>query len=406
MSAVMISAVARPRPAAPQYGGRPACPAAGLLADGTPFYAPIGEVAADGPLVRCHLCGRSLRSVTAHLRVHGWTKQAYCEAFGLERGQSLEGLETRKLRAAAFTSRLVFDPAVREGSAAGRERARAGELARDAAAAARGRRHPEQRRRKARRAPAAVQDAIAQANAKRARSRLARIAADVAERHGYPGIGAFVLARVADGASLAAISREAGLHKDWLSRHLGDIDPAAAAAALSGRPGQHDARWRPALDRLGFTDVASYLTQRHVVQCLTVNAIAAEVGMSHHAVGAALRRHGLARTAHAAKRHAATERAAEVAARLGFPSLTGYVASRRAAGWTWQAMSAETGQPESWLRRQAGDTQRPPARLGRGPGPSNRIHARDRASPTRPRAWPARSGLGRDGFDLGVGLRP
>ncbi len=358
MSAVMISAVARPASDAPSHCGRLARPPVGLLTDGTPFYAPIGEVVADGPLVRCHLCGRSLRSVTAHLRVHGWTKQAYCEAFGLERGQSLEGLETRKLRAAAFTSRLVFDPAVRAGSAAGRERARVGELARDAAAAARGRRHPEQRRRKSRQALTAVQNAaVAQANADRARSRLARIAADVAERHGYPGIGAFVLARVADGASLAAISREAGLHKDWLSRHLGDLDPAAAAAALSGRLAQRDALWLPVLNRLGFTDVASYLTHRHAVQYWTVNAIAVEVGMSHHAVGSALRRHGLARTAHAAKRHAASERAARVAASLGFGGVAGYVADRRAAGWTWRAISAESGQPESWLRRQARDPQ-------------------------------------------------
>jgi hypothetical protein len=36
----------------------------GALADGTPFYAPIGEVIVDASLVICHLCGRSLRSVT------------------------------------------------------------------------------------------------------------------------------------------------------------------------------------------------------------------------------------------------------------------------------------------------------------------------------------------------------
>jgi len=36
-----------------------------------------------------------------------------CEAFGLERRQSLEGPETRKLRAAALTTRLIFDPAIR-----------------------------------------------------------------------------------------------------------------------------------------------------------------------------------------------------------------------------------------------------------------------------------------------------
>ncbi|HWG13317.1 MAG TPA: hypothetical protein VG268_08610 [Streptosporangiaceae bacterium] len=57
--------------------------------------------------------------------------------FGLERGQSLEGRETRKRRAASFTPRLIFDPAIRAGSAAGRKRAAAGELARDAARASR-----------------------------------------------------------------------------------------------------------------------------------------------------------------------------------------------------------------------------------------------------------------------------
>jgi hypothetical protein len=360
MSAVMISVVAGPPAAASSPCQQPASPPIGMLADGTPFYAPIGEVAADGPLVRCHLCGRALRSVTAHLRVHGWTKQAYCEAFGLERGQSLEGDETRKLRAAAFTSRLVFDPAVREGSAAGRERARSGELSRDAAAAATGRRHPEQRRKKARQSLAAIQDSgIARANAERAHSHLTQVAAEVARRHGHPDIGAFVLDRVARGASLAAISREAGLHKDWLSRHLGDIDPRAAAAALGGRPKRRDARWLPALSPLGFTDVASYLAERHLVQYRTVNAIAAEIGISHHAVAAALRRHGLARTVHAAKRHAAGERAAGVAARLGFGTVADYVADRRAAGWTWRAMAEESGQPQSWLRRHASPDGQP-----------------------------------------------
>jgi len=199
--------------------------------------------------------------------------------------------------------------------------------------------------------------AIAQANTERARARLARVAADVARRHGYTDIGAYVLARAADGASLAAISREAGLHKDWLSRHLDDIDPSAAAAVLQARSARCDARWLPALNRLGYADVASYLTERHLAQHRTVNAIAAEVGMSHHAVGLALRRHGLAPTAHAAKRHAASERATRVAARHGFGSIAAYIADRRAAGWTWRAMAEESGQPPSWLRRQGGNEQ-------------------------------------------------
>jgi hypothetical protein len=48
----------------------------GGLADGTPYFAPLGEVLVEGSQVICHLCGRALRSVTVHLRRHGWTKQA------------------------------------------------------------------------------------------------------------------------------------------------------------------------------------------------------------------------------------------------------------------------------------------------------------------------------------------
>ena len=329
-------------------------PPVGMLADGTAYYAPIGEVVVSGALVTCHLCGRSLRSVAAHLRAHGWTKLAYCEAFGLERGQPLEGAETRKLRAAALTSRLVFEPAMRQGSAAGRDRARTGDLTRDAVRAARGRRMPEQRRRKALAALATIPaPVVAQANRDRASRHLSDVAAAVASRHGYPDLGSYVLARIEQGASLAAISREAGLNKDWLSRHLACVDPVAAEAVRRRRPHRLDARWQPALTRLGFPDVASYLRERHLVQHWTVNAIAAEAGLTHHTVEAALRRSGLARTAHAAKRHQAHQRAAHVAGRLGFDSMADYLASRRAAGWTWHAMAAECAQPPSWLRRQA-----------------------------------------------------
>jgi ROS/MUCR transcriptional regulator protein len=126
MSVEMISPAAAPRRAAARRSGG-IRPVAGVLADGTAYYAPIGEVVVvDDTLVTCHLCGRSLRSVTAHIKAHGWTKEAYCEAFGLERDQSLESPQTRRLRAAAFAARLVFDPSIREGSAAGRQRARSG----------------------------------------------------------------------------------------------------------------------------------------------------------------------------------------------------------------------------------------------------------------------------------------
>jgi DNA-binding phage protein len=179
------------------------------------------------------------------------------------------------------------------------------------------------------------------------------VAARVASDQGYPTLGAYVLARVASGASLAAISREAGLHKDWLHRHLAEVDPAVAAAVRQGPAGRDGPRWLEAVTALGFADVSSYLRDRHLVRHQTVSAIAGEIGMSNHAVSAALTRHGLARTAHADKRKAARERVAQVATVLRVDSVPRYVAERRAAGWTWQAIAAECDQPPSWLRRQA-----------------------------------------------------
>lgn len=136
------------------------------------------------------------------------------------------------------------------------------------------------------RAPAAIPpEAIASANKERAHRHLARVAALVAQSHSYPDIGTFVLAQIARGASLAANSRRAGLDKDWLSRHLPGIDPAAAAAARQRRPERWDARWLPVLHLLGFPGVASYLHQRYIVQHWTVNAIATETGLTHHGRG-------------------------------------------------------------------------------------------------------------------------
>jgi lambda repressor-like predicted transcriptional regulator len=247
----------------------------------------------------------------------------------------------------------VFDPAVRAGSAAGRQRARTGDLARDAATAACGRPVPEQRRRKAAAARASMSpEVVARANRDRAARHLMEVASTVARHRGYPSLRAFVLARAGAGASLAAISREAGLHKDWLARHLDDVDPGAAAAVRQVGPNRADARLRPAVAALGFADVGDYLRQRHIIERRSVHAIGAEVGLSHHAVEAALARHGVDVTAHASGRHAAQARSADVAAVLGYTSMASYIADRRAAGWSWRAMSAESGQPATWLRRQ------------------------------------------------------
>jgi AraC-like DNA-binding protein len=117
---------------------------------------------------------------------------------------------------------------------------------------------------------------------------------------------------------------------------------------------------------MGFDDVASYLTQRHLVEHVSVNAIAGEVGLSFHTVKSALSRHGLAVTAHAAKRNAAERRASEVAADLGVDSIIEFIDRSRARGWTWRQIAAASGQPEAWLRRHAARAART-SRGGKAP---------------------------------------
>jgi hypothetical protein len=78
------------------------------------------------------------------------------------------------------------------------------------------------------------------------------------------------------------------------------------------------------------------------------------MGLSRSAVESALARHGLAMIPYSAKRTRRDERAAAVAARFGFPDIGAYLDDRRIAGMSWRGIAAESGQPESWIRRRAG----------------------------------------------------
>jgi lambda repressor-like predicted transcriptional regulator len=330
-----------------------------VLPDGTPSYGPIGTVVRDGDRVLCHLCGHWFRSVVAHLRSHGWHHLDYREAFGLLRSEPLEGTDTRSLRAKAMTERRTHDPAVRAGCEIGRELVRSGALTRAAATAALGRRQPEQRRRKTLAALAAISpEARAAGCRRRADEQLRTTAQAAAERLGFPDVGALVRHRTAEGASLAAISREAGLHKDWLCRHLATVAPGTAveiaATSAERRHEQWDARWLPVVESLGFADVACYLTDRQATRNHTLTAIAAETGFSRTAVESALRRHQVTRNPHATTRAKREGRTQLIIARFGFTCLDAYFADRRAGGMSWRAIAAECGQPQTWVRRRAG----------------------------------------------------
>lgn len=324
----------------------------GWLDDGTAYYAPVGRLLADGDRVCCHLCGRWFLSVASHVRVHGWTKSDYVVAFGLELGNPLTGEATRKRRSAALTARQAVEPAIQRAQAEARARSRSGALTAAATAAARGRAHPAERRVKTLSTLSAIsREARAEGGRRHAERQRTATAGRVAARFGFDDFAAYLVDRLGRGMSLAAISREAGLHKDWVSRQLPVVAPGIAQALGNLRPHHTDVRLRPVAHRLGYPDPGAYLRAGHVEQHRSVAAIAAEAGVSRWTILAALRHHGIDPVSHATKRHQARNRDQAMARSLGYDSIASYVADRRARGATWKSLVAESGLAETTLRR-------------------------------------------------------
>lgn len=97
--------------AMPSDRGAVATDPSGYLADGTPFYGTLGEIAYDPEqdTVQCHLCGRWLRWVGGfHLsRGHDWTIDEYRRAFGLKRSQSTMAAGSRALIREKAIAKLI-----------------------------------------------------------------------------------------------------------------------------------------------------------------------------------------------------------------------------------------------------------------------------------------------------------
>jgi predicted transcriptional regulator len=110
----------------------------GRLDEGTPIYAPIGEMLQDGDRVRCHLCGRWLRMVAGQhlIAAHGMTTDEYRELFHLDVTRSTACTETSELKPLRCSSRSpkqARDASTRSGGEARRQLSRGGGRWRSAA---------------------------------------------------------------------------------------------------------------------------------------------------------------------------------------------------------------------------------------------------------------------------------
>jgi predicted transcriptional regulator len=106
--------------------------------DGTPLYAPRGElrVDVDEQRVQCHLCGRWYRALApTHLaRAHGVTADEYRVLVGLLPRHSLWAPDMIQAHRARLISRLAAEPRLRAAMAKGLALAQRGELQREARA--------------------------------------------------------------------------------------------------------------------------------------------------------------------------------------------------------------------------------------------------------------------------------
>jgi hypothetical protein len=111
-------------------------PVVDCAVDGTPLYAPRGElpVEVDGSAVQCHLCGGWFRTLaSAHvLHAHGMTAADYKRLVGLNPRHPLQARDLSARRAEQIRRQIATDPRLRHAMAAGVALARDGELQRRA----------------------------------------------------------------------------------------------------------------------------------------------------------------------------------------------------------------------------------------------------------------------------------
>lgn len=100
--------------------------------DGTPLYAPRGELACevDGSAVQCHLCGRWYRDLaSSHLpRAHQLTASEYRELVGLRPRHPLQAPARSAAQGERLRRRIAVETRLQAVMAIGAALARRGEL--------------------------------------------------------------------------------------------------------------------------------------------------------------------------------------------------------------------------------------------------------------------------------------
>ena len=252
----------------------------GRLADGTPYYAPLGELPVDDEagVVQCHLCGGWFRQLHhAHLGRHDFTVDEYRETFGLRARHPLQAPDLSELRRRTMTRLIRTDERVQAGVQVGLELARSGRLyaMRQQASSSSARRLEAVR----------VRQATARAMGEVRTKRLVAEREQRAQELGHPSLQAYLQEmHVVQRRALAEIARELGVGVGTVARDLDRLGikrvplEEARAAGRERWASAHAAKRESRLRELGFATVEEYLADR-AGRHMTQEAIAAELGI-------------------------------------------------------------------------------------------------------------------------------
>jgi hypothetical protein len=269
----------------------------GELADGTSYVGQVGVLAydPDADRVQCHLCGRWLRALPAHLVLkHDWRPDAYREAFGLLRGQPLQAAGVSDRQRALARARYQHDPRVAD--ALGRaDELRAQGVLQAAVRATAGRDQPLAKRR-----------IHADASRRGARARLKQRNARLEQRArelGFADLSAYLQARAIDQWQPApAIGAELRIGADTVRSLLaarvparaGDADRRTGAAHYwQGYRNRAEAHATARAAELGYPDLAACLRDRYVVREGSFSDLQELLEVSRRTVGRLLRAYGI-----------------------------------------------------------------------------------------------------------------
>lgn len=228
------------------------------LPDGTGLHAPYGQLVRDPATGRlcCHLCGRWFRSLSSHLRRHGYTAADYRATMGLCRtrpmtSEDLSGAIARR-QAAAYRR----DPEVRNMLAQGRAMARPGKLT--SARVADGRRPPAE-------LAAVRRDAQRRGRQTRDRERDHLVQVRLSE-NGCADLGEYLRTAYASGVSLVDLQATTGLGTHRLKRAMaaaGIVVRRPGDTSLAGRRSRARTAERAAAARVGTDDITAWLVERY-----------------------------------------------------------------------------------------------------------------------------------------------